>query len=144
MGDVEFIGWASDDALTELYRGARGLLYPGEEDFGIVPVEAMAAGCPVIAFGRGGVLETVGRGASAEATAAIASGREARVAGGVLFGTQSADGLARAIEVNERVPSDRDTVRAQAAPFSAERFDSEFRAAFDRAVSDSRARGARA
>ncbi len=48
---VEFLGWVGEDALAELYRGARTLLFPGEEDFGIVPVEAMASGCPVIALG---------------------------------------------------------------------------------------------
>jgi glycosyltransferase involved in cell wall biosynthesis len=62
--DVEFrSGWIDDRDMAALYAGARGLLFPGEEDFGIVPVEAMASGCPVAAFGVGGAVETIGRGA---------------------------------------------------------------------------------
>jgi glycosyltransferase involved in cell wall biosynthesis len=57
--DVEFIGFVSDDELGNYYRKARALLFPGVEDFGIVPVEAIACGCPVIAFGVGGVLDSM-------------------------------------------------------------------------------------
>jgi len=56
---IEFLGWQPDEALPALYAGARAFLFPGEEDFGITPVESMAAGRPVVAFGRGGALETV-------------------------------------------------------------------------------------
>lgn len=56
---VSFRGSLSGDALAETYRGARALIFPGEEDFGITPLEAMASGTPVIAFGRGGATETV-------------------------------------------------------------------------------------
>jgi len=56
---VEFLGWRSDQEVAELYGRCRALLFPGIEDFGIAPLEAMATGKPVIAFGRGGVLETV-------------------------------------------------------------------------------------
>ena len=56
---VEFLGWQPDEALPALYAGARAFLFPGEEDFGITPVESMAAGRPVVALGRGGALETV-------------------------------------------------------------------------------------
>ena len=56
---VEFLGWQLDEALPELYAKARAFIFPGEEDFGITPVEAMASGRPVLAFGRGGALETV-------------------------------------------------------------------------------------
>lgn len=56
---VEFLGWRDDDEVADLYRRCRALLFPGLEDFGIVPLEAMAAGRPVIAFGAGGALETV-------------------------------------------------------------------------------------
>ena len=57
--NVEFLGWRPDDQVRELYRKCRALLFPGEEDFGIVPLEAMASGKPVIAYGKGGILETV-------------------------------------------------------------------------------------
>ena len=56
---VTFLGWQSDDVIRDHYRRCRALLFPGEEDFGIVPAEAMACGAPVIALGRGGAAETV-------------------------------------------------------------------------------------
>ena len=56
---VKCIGWQSSETLREYYRGCKALIFPGEEDFGIVPLEAQACGKPVIAFAKGGVLETV-------------------------------------------------------------------------------------
>ena len=56
---VHFLGDVSQQQLQQLYASHEALIYPGEEDFGIVPVEAMAAGCPVLALGRGGLKETV-------------------------------------------------------------------------------------
>jgi glycosyltransferase involved in cell wall biosynthesis len=56
---VRFQGWQPDDVIRDHYRRCRALLFPGEEDFGIVPIEALACGSPVIALGRGGVAETV-------------------------------------------------------------------------------------
>src|SRR6202012_2891285 len=56
---VRFLGWQPDETIRDHYRRAAALLFPGEEDFGIVPVEALATGCPVIALGRGGVAENV-------------------------------------------------------------------------------------
>lgn len=57
--NIEFLGWQPDPVVADFYSKCRALIFPGEEDFGIVPLEAMASGRPVIAFGRGGVLETV-------------------------------------------------------------------------------------
>jgi glycosyltransferase involved in cell wall biosynthesis len=56
---VEFLGRVPESQLKQLYSQARALLYPGYEDLGLIPLEAQATGCPVIAFGAGGVLETV-------------------------------------------------------------------------------------
>jgi glycosyltransferase involved in cell wall biosynthesis len=56
---VDFVGFASDEDLVGHYCRAKALLFPGVEDFGIIPVEAIAAGCPVIAFKRGGVLDSM-------------------------------------------------------------------------------------
>ena len=58
-GEVVFTGFASDAVLADYYRQARALLFPGVEDFGIVPVEAIACGCPVIALAEGGVLDSM-------------------------------------------------------------------------------------
>lgn len=57
--NVEFLGWISDDELSVLYSKCKALIFPGEEDFGMVAVEVQASGRPVIAYGRGGAMETV-------------------------------------------------------------------------------------
>jgi glycosyltransferase involved in cell wall biosynthesis len=114
-GDVTFLGWQPDDVIRDHFRRCRALLFPGEEDFGIVPVEAQACGCPVIAFGRGGAAETVIPQGSASPT-------------GVHFGEQSVDGLAEAIACFERHRGDFEpaVARRQAERFHPRRFDEEF------------------
>ncbi len=57
--NIEFLGWQDNRSLREYYRSCRALIFPGEEDFGIVPLEAMVCGRPVIGRGAGGLLETV-------------------------------------------------------------------------------------
>ena len=130
---VTFHGWVDDAALAARLGAARALLFPGEEDFGILPVEALAAGCPVIAYGVGGALETVGRGADPAALERVRAGGVARVPGGVLFGTPTVEGLTAAIEAFERERFDPAALRAHALPFAPERFDREFAAAFTHA-----------
>lgn len=83
---VEFVGWRSDTEVAELYARCRALLFPGVEDFGIVPLEAMASGKPVLAFDRGGARETV---------LPLEPGIESST--GIFFSDQTADALARAI-----------------------------------------------
>jgi glycosyltransferase involved in cell wall biosynthesis len=56
---IRFLGWQPDEVVRDYYRQCRALIFPGEEDFGIVPLEAQACGRPVIAFAKGGALETV-------------------------------------------------------------------------------------
>jgi glycosyltransferase involved in cell wall biosynthesis len=87
---VSFLGSLSDEEVREQYARCRALLFPGEEDFGIVPVEAQASGRPVIAFGRGGARETV--------IAAHQDGfADPERSTGVFFGEQSVDSLVQAI-----------------------------------------------
>ncbi len=57
--NISWLGWQSDENLKQLYGECRALIFPGEEDAGITPLEAQASGRPVVAYGRGGVLETV-------------------------------------------------------------------------------------
>jgi|GEM_PF-36643 len=129
---TEFRGWVSDGEMARLYAGARALVFPGEEDFGIVPVEAMASGCPVVAFARGGALETVGRGAPQAALARAAAGGVAAVPNGVLFGTQTADGLCEALGLLDTLRFDPAALRAAAEPFAPEVFDRAFLSALER------------
>jgi glycosyltransferase involved in cell wall biosynthesis len=114
--DVAFLGWQSDEAIRDHFRRCRALLFPGEEDFGIVPVEAQACGTPVIAFGRGGAAETV-----------VPPGTVAAPTG-VLFSEQSADGLSAAINWFEDHAGEYDpaAARRQAEQFHPRRFDAEF------------------
>jgi glycosyltransferase involved in cell wall biosynthesis len=116
---IEFLGRVEDRERDVLLRGARALLFPGEEDFGIVPVEAQAAGVPVIAYRVGGAGETVLDGRS-----------------GVLFDEQSPAGLADAIVRFEGLRLDEADVRASAARFGRERFRREMAAAIARAAKE--------
>ena len=127
---TEFRSGVSDEELARLIARARAFIFPGEEDFGIMPLEAMASGTPVIAYGRGGAVETVGRGATAEALERIAAGGHARVPGGMLFGTQTADAIAAAVTAFERETFEPKVLAALAGPFSGERFDAEIRSVF--------------
>lgn len=57
--NIQFLGWRADEEVLGMYQRCRLLVFPGEEDFGIVPLEAQACGRPVVAYGRGGALETI-------------------------------------------------------------------------------------
>lgn len=64
--NIEFLGFKSDEIVMEYMRNCRALIFPGEEDFGITPVEAMACGKPVLAYGKGGCKETILEGQTGE------------------------------------------------------------------------------
>ena len=102
---VEFLGKVSEDDLQNYYRRARGLIFPQIEDFGIVPLEAMAQGTPVIAYAQGGALETVEDGVS-----------------GHYFHEQSASALQEAVIAFEKMDFDPSQVRAQAEKFAPDEF----------------------
>ena len=112
---VELLGWQSDDVIRDRLRRCQALLFPGEEDFGIVPVEAQACGAPVIAYGRGGILDTVEPlGASAMPT-------------GVFFEEQTPASLIEAIEHFESAAArfDPAVLERHAQRFSYPRFERE-------------------
>lgn len=90
--NVEFAGRPTAEELAGLYAGCRALVFPGVEDFGIVPLEAMASGRPVVAYGRGGALETVVPPANIDGTGCVLPPT------GVFFGEQTAESLNRAVE----------------------------------------------
>jgi glycosyltransferase involved in cell wall biosynthesis len=116
---VEFTGHVERPALRALFAGCRALLWPGEEDYGIAPVEAQAAGRPVIALGRGGALETVIDGET-----------------GVYFREQSVRDLAAAMERAERTPFDPVAIRAHALQFDTSAFKEKLLAALARLVAE--------
>lgn len=109
--NIEILEWVSDDDLSRLYSRCKALIFPGEEDFGIVPVEAQASGRPVIACGRGGALETVVPGKT-----------------GLFFSEQTPSALNQAVaEFESRCDSfDSQAIRRNAERFDKERFHREF------------------
>ncbi|MFI1914078.1 glycosyltransferase [Nocardia sp. NPDC020380] len=107
--ETTFLGAASDEVLLDMYRRCRALLMPGIEDFGIVPVEAMACGAPVLAVGAGGALDTVIPGISGEHV--TPGGDEAVIAG-----------FARIMREFDPAAYPRETIRKHAIGFSPEVF----------------------
>ena len=118
---IQFCGGLSDEDLHEQYAHCRALLFPGEEDFGIVPVEALSFGRPVIAYGRGGVTETV-MGLSDEA------GVGPENATGVFVAEQSSELMAAAIQRFEAVEHRfrPPFIKQQADRFAPSRFQQKF------------------
>jgi glycosyltransferase involved in cell wall biosynthesis len=108
---TELLGRVPDADVPALLGGARALLFPGMEDFGIVPVEAQAAGVPVIAYGRGGVRDVVIDGET-----------------GVLYDEPTVDGLCEAILRFESLSLDEGRIRENAHRFGPQRFLDEFAA----------------
>ncbi len=109
--NVEWIVGADRSEIARLYAHARAYLMPQEEDFGLTPIEAMASGTPVIAYARGGVLETVEDGTH-----------------GMLFATQESTALHDAIAQFETKQFDREAIRAHAEQFDKTVFQSRFSA----------------
>ena len=115
--NVTMLGYQPFEALRHYVQRARAFVYAAEEDFGIVAVEAQACGTPVIAYGRGGLAETVVPHET-----------------GVFFQEQTVDSLARAVQSFEALEDTIDPVRVRghAEQFSADRFRREFDAIIDR------------
>ncbi len=110
--NVELLQWQPKDRLKEYMQRARAFIFAAEEDFGILPVEAQACGCPVIAYGKGGVTETVIDNRT-----------------GIFFQEQTVESLKDALKRFQAIENslDRDSIRKQAELFSTERFKRQFK-----------------
>jgi glycosyltransferase involved in cell wall biosynthesis len=120
--NVEFLGWVEDRDLPDLYARCKALIFPGEEDFGIVPLEAHASGRPVIAYGKGGVLESVIPLNSFDEKRKFDRGPT-----GIFFTEPTPRGLIAAVEYfkKEGDAFDSAAIRLHASFFSRERFKSQ-------------------
>ncbi|KKQ52578.1 MAG: Glycosyl transferase group 1 [Microgenomates group bacterium GW2011_GWC1_38_12] len=108
--NIIFKGFVTDEELVDLYKGAKAFVFPQEEDFGIAAVESQAAGTPVIAYKKGGSLDTVIDGKT-----------------GVFFEKQNKESLIKAVKRFEKMKFDRDVLIKNAERFSKERFKKEFK-----------------
>jgi glycosyltransferase involved in cell wall biosynthesis len=115
--NIEFLGEVGDEAVLEAYRGCRMLVFPGIDDFGLVPVEAQSCGKPVVAFAQGGALDTVEEGVT-----------------GVFFREQTTESLHEAVEVCASKNWDRSAIRARAERFGVDRFRRELAASIERCM----------
>jgi glycosyltransferase involved in cell wall biosynthesis len=108
--NIQFLGRVSEEALEDAYGNAKALIFPQLEDFGIVPLEAMGSGTPVLAFGEGGALETVKDGIS-----------------GLFFKEQSVDSIMDCVKRFEAMEWPPEEVSKSVSEFSAPRFKAELR-----------------
>ena len=115
--NVSFLGWQAADALPDLYRRARALVFPGIEDFGIAPLEAQAMGRPVVGLRAGGLCETV---------VPIGDGGDPT---GVLYDEPTVEGLVKGLETfrAHEIEFDPERLRRHASAFRRDRFLSELR-----------------
>ena len=123
--DVAFLGWRSNEEIRTLYQQSAATLLPGVEDFGMVPVEAQACGCPVVALSEGGAAETVIDGET-----------------GVLVQERSTEAFADGLRRAAGMCFDSDRLRSHAEQFSKERFLSGFHAVVTDAVASHSANAA--
>ncbi len=115
--NIEVLGYCSDDEMRAYMQKAKAFVYAAYEDFGIVPVEAMACGTPVIAYGKGGILDTVIPHKT-----------------GILFEKQTAESINNAIYAFENSAFDPAFISKHAASFSEERFQKAFKAYVDESI----------
>uniref|UniRef100_UPI0027E1C8E1 glycosyltransferase n=1 Tax=uncultured Flavobacterium sp. TaxID=165435 RepID=UPI0027E1C8E1 len=106
--NIHFTGFLNSQEVNEYVKNAKAFIHSGIEDFGIAPIEAQACGTPVIAYGIGGVLETVIKGVT-----------------GLFYFEQNEENLKRTIEEFEKLTFDPVKIRQHALQFSKERFQDE-------------------
>lgn len=105
FGNIEFRGFIKDPEVKSLMQNAKGFIYPQEEDFGITSVEAQASGCPVIAFKKGGSLDSIIEGKT-----------------GTFFEKQNSESITQAVEKFEKMSFDKNDLIKNAGLFNKERF----------------------
>ena len=115
--NIQFLGFLSDSELKKYYSEAKAFVFAAEEDFGIVPVEAMACGRPVIAYSKGGATETVVDGKT-----------------GLFFHQQTFESIISAVKKFAQKKFDSKVIREQAEKFSVERFQKEFKQAVEEII----------
>lgn len=115
--NIQILGFQSDAVVTNLMNRAKGFVYMAVEDFGIAMVEAQAAGCPVIAYGKGGAAEIVRDGES-----------------GLLFQEQTSRGMIEAVLKSRQMKLNSKAAQENAARFSSERFANEFSAYMEKVI----------
>jgi glycosyltransferase involved in cell wall biosynthesis len=107
--NIHFTGRVTDEQLKQYYGSCRALIFTGIEDFGIIPLEANAAGRPVIAYKAGGVLDTIVEGIN-----------------GVFFSSQTPDSIIDAVHRQQHISWDKQKIQAHASKFSVSNFKREF------------------
>jgi len=113
--NIEFLGWVDDQTLLKLYTGCRALIFPGVEDFGITPLEAMSCGKPVIAYRKGGVLESVVENVT-----------------GIFFDEPTPEAIIAAVERFELSLLSAEKIRQQALKFDKQQFILQIRSYIDK------------
>lgn len=118
-GNVKVLGYQDNNSVVDFMKKARALVFAAEEDFGIVPVEAQACGTPVIAYGKGGTMETV----------VPVNGENWDVSTGIFFDHQSVDSISKAIECFQEIEGKFQLTALQknAQRFGVDRFKAEIR-----------------
>ncbi|WP_428230733.1 glycosyltransferase [Flavobacterium sp.] len=115
--NIEFVGFIDASRLKSYMQKAKAFVFAAEEDFGIIPVEAQACGTPIIAFGKGGTLETVVENIT-----------------GVFFREQSAQKIKDAVNSFEKIKFDSKMIREHAMKFSTKRFENEMKVFVDKKI----------
>lgn len=133
--NITFTGWLGSEKLREYYRGCKALIFPGVEDFGIVPVEAQACGKPVIAYSEGGILDTV-VGPSIDNHETYKGFKS-----GLFFKEQTARAVCEAVRIFGKMKFDSDAIVNHSRQFSKGRFSSELNIFINNAIEFFRANG---
>ena len=129
--NVELLGYLDNKTLLNYTQSAKAFIFAAEEDFGIAPIEAQACGVPVIAFGKGGALETIVGSFATENNVKSSDT-------GVFFEKQTVDSLINAVEIFEKNSNkfDKKIIRNQALKFDTKRFESEFKETIEKIIAN--------